>query len=147
MARWIGGIQRRLDLLPDKIGHQARAGLLERYRQNTTDLVERRRLPVFKEVKEGFDRRQPYVACLRRVPACILQIFEECADEFRIKLLQRERRGVRPEFGRREFEQKLEAIGIGVACMLAGASVTRKVVPRKGFDMGATGVMVALPRP
>jgi len=31
--------------------------------------------------------------------------------------------------------------------MLAGASVTREIVTQEGFDMGATGVMVALPRP
>jgi hypothetical protein len=77
-------------------GHQARTGFLEWYRQNATDLFERRRLPVLKEVKEGFYRRQPHVACLGRVPAYVLQIFEECDDEFRIKLLQRERRRFRP---------------------------------------------------
>jgi len=56
-GRWIRGIQQYLDFISDEIGHQARAGSLERYRQNTTNLVERRRLPVLKEVKEGFDRR------------------------------------------------------------------------------------------
>ena len=76
-GRGIRGIQQRLDFLADEIGHQARTGFLERYRQNATDLFERRRLPVLKEVKEGFYRRQPHVACLGRVPAYVLQIFEE----------------------------------------------------------------------
>ena len=135
-GRWIRGIQQRLNFLADEIGHQARTGFLERYRQNTTDLFERRRLPVLKEVKERFYRRQPDVACLWRVPACVLQMFEECADQFRIKLLQRERRRFRPKFGRRELEQKLEAVSIRIACVLAGASVTREIITQEGFDMG-----------
>ena len=88
--RWIRGIQQRLDFLADEIGHQARTGFLEWYRQNATDLFERPRLPVLKEVKERFYRRQPYVARLWCIPACVLQIFEEAADKFLIKLLQRE---------------------------------------------------------
>jgi hypothetical protein len=121
--RWIRGIQQSLDFLANEIGYQARTAFLERYRQNTTDLFERRRLPVLKEVKEGFYRRQPDVACLWRVPARVLQMFEERADQIRIKLLQGQRRWFRAESGRRELEQKLKAVSIGIACVLAGAAV------------------------
>ena len=34
------------------------------------------------------------------------------------------------------IEQKLEAVGIGIARVLAGASVTREVFAQEGFDMG-----------
>ena len=87
-CRWIRGIQQRLELLADEIGYQTRTGFLERYRQYPTDLFERRRLPVLKEVKERFYRCQPDVACLWRVPACVLQIFEERTNQFQKELFQ-----------------------------------------------------------
>jgi hypothetical protein len=102
---------------------------------------------VLKEVEEGFYCRQPYVTCLWRIPACVFEIFEECTDQFRIELLQRQRRRFCAKFGRREFEQKLEAVCVRIACVLAGAAVTREIITQEGFDGGATGVIVALARP
>ena len=39
------------------------------------------RLPVFEEVEEGLDGRQPDIACHRRVLALILKIFQKGTDE------------------------------------------------------------------
>jgi len=75
MRRRIRCIQQRLDFLADEIRHQARTGFLEWYRQNATDLFERPWLPVLKEVKERFYRRQPDVARLWCIP-----VFRDSSD-------------------------------------------------------------------
>jgi len=70
------------------------------------------RLPVFEEVEEGLDGRQPDIACHRRVFALILKILQEGTDEASVELLQRQRRRGDPQSLCSEHEEQLEAQGI-----------------------------------
>jgi hypothetical protein len=55
--------------------------LLEWDGQDAANLLQSCRLPVFEEVEEGLDRRQPDVARDGRILARILEVLEEGADE------------------------------------------------------------------
>ena len=46
------------------------------------------RVPVFEEVEEGLDGRQPDIACHRRVFALILKMFQEGTDDAGVELLE-----------------------------------------------------------
>ncbi|MDN2580957.1 hypothetical protein [Aquibium sp. ELW1220] len=70
-----------MELFAQKVGHKARVSFLERDRQYTADLLERRRLPVLEEADERLDRRQANVARYGRVFALVLKMLKEGADE------------------------------------------------------------------
>ena len=70
------------------------------------------RLPVFEEVEEGLDGRQPDIACHRRVFALILKIFQKGTDEASVELLQCQRRRRDLQSLCSEHEEQLEAQGI-----------------------------------
>jgi len=108
---------------------------LEGDRQYATDLLERGRLPVLEEAEEGLDRGQSNIAGLWSVSARVLQILQEGADQSRVELLQRQRRWRDPEPCSGELEQQLEAVSIGIACVLAGTSVVREILAEEGFDV------------
>ncbi len=76
----IGGIQQSLDLLSQQVGNQASVGFLEGNRQNATNLLKRRRLPMFEIAEERLYGSQTNVSGLCRVLPLILQILQEGAD-------------------------------------------------------------------
>ena len=92
------------------------------------------RLPAFQEAEEPLDRRQPHVARHGRVFALVLEMLEEGTDEPRIDLLERQRRwfDLKPLGG--EHEEQLEARGIGVARVPAGASLAGERVAQERLD-------------
>src|SRR6266852_7984546 len=51
------------------------------------------------------------------------------------RLLQRQRGWRDPEPCCGELEQQLEAVSIGIACVLAGTSVVREILAEEGFDV------------
>ena len=114
----------------------------ERYRQNTTDLFERLRPPVLKEVeKNDFIAASLTLRAPWRVPACASS--SRCSRNTAltrsgIQLLQREPKTVSSEvWWPRTRTEVLEAVSIGIACVLASAlSVTREIITQEGFDMG-----------
>src|SRR5215472_3872022 len=133
-GRRIGSAKQDLDFLAPQIGNQTSVGPLERDRQNAADLVECRRLPVLEEAEEGLDRRQSNIAGLWSILTRVLQILQEGTDQFRVELLKRQRRWRGPEPCRGKLEQQLEAVCIGIACVLAGTSMMREIVVEEGFD-------------
>jgi hypothetical protein len=78
-------------------------------------------MPVLEEAEERLDRRQANVARHGRVFALVLKMLEEGADEPGIDLLERQRRWFDLEPVGGEHEQQLEARGIGVVRVPAGA--------------------------
>ena len=100
---------------------------------------------MLKEVKERFYRRQPDVACLWRVPAVSSRCSRNALTRSESSCSSESEDGFVRSLVDCELEQKLEAVSIGIACVLAGASVTREIITQEGFDVGATGVMVVLP--
>src|SRR5271167_2103295 len=105
----IRSVEHRLQLLPQKIRDQTPIRSLERDRQDTADMLQGCRLPVFEEAEEGLDGGQPNIARYRRVFALILEIFQEGADEAGVELLQRQRRRRDLQSLRGEHEEQLEA--------------------------------------
>jgi hypothetical protein len=77
----IRSVEHRLHLVPQKIRDQMPIRLLERDGEDAADMLQGCRLPVFEEVEEGLDGRQPDIACHRRVFALILKIFQKGTDE------------------------------------------------------------------
>ena len=69
-----GTALRSLDFVSDQVRNQSRNSFLEGDCQNATNLLERRRLTMFKEVEERPDCCQPNVTGLWRVLAYVLQI-------------------------------------------------------------------------
>jgi hypothetical protein len=135
-SRWIWDIEHSLNFFSSKIRDQSCAGFLERDCQNAADLLERWRLTVFEEVEEGFYCRQSHIAGLWCILTFVLQIFQEGADQSRIKLLEQECRRLHLEPFGGELEQQLEAIGVGVARVLAGSAVKTEVLSKEGLDVG-----------
>src|SRR6516162_5680865 len=134
-SRWVWDIEHSLKFVSSKIRDQSSAGFLERDCQNSADLLERRRLTVFEKVEEGFDCRQSNIAGLRCILTFVLQIFQEGADQSRIKLLEHERGRLHLEAFGGELEEELKAISVGVARVLAGSAVKTEVLSKEGLDV------------
>ena len=135
--RGIRSVEHGLQLLPQQIRNQARIRLLERDRQDAADLLQGCRLPVFEEAEERLDGRQPDVARHGRVLAHILEMLEEGADQAGIDLLQRQRRWCDLQSLGGEHEEQLEAQGIGVLRVPAGAPLAGKRLAEERFDEGS----------
>jgi hypothetical protein len=131
----IRGIKQSLDFILNQIGNQPSGGFLEGNGENATDLFEGRGLPMLKEVEERLDCGEPDIAGLGGVSASILQVFQELANQCRIKLFQQQRRRRDLELFSRELEQQLKAVGIGIAGMLAGTTVVSEILAEEGLDV------------
>src|SRR4030095_5316158 len=70
------------------------------------------------------------------VMALGLQIVEELHDQWRIELLQRQRRRRQLQARTGELEQELECIGIAVTGMVARPALQRQTFPEKGAHVG-----------
>lgn len=101
---------------------------------------------MLKEVEEGPDWGQSYIAGLRRVVSCIFKILQERTDHSGIEVLQRKRRERRFEPLGGKLEQKLEPASIGIAGMLTGASLMCEGLAKECHDVGASGIISALRR-
>src|SRR5271156_980848 len=147
-AEACGGIWRvehRLQFLPQKIRDQTLVRFLERDRQDAADMLQGRRLPVFEEAEKGLDGRQADIAGHRRVFAFILEILQEGADEAGVELLQRQRRWRDLQFLRSEYEEQLEAQGIGVASMPTHSPLAGERLIEERFDEGSNRRHECLP--
>ena len=82
------GIEQCLNFLLGQVGNQARVGLLERYRQDPTDLLESGWVAIFQKAEERSDGRQPNIARIWGVSARLLEIFEKRTDQGGVELLQ-----------------------------------------------------------
>ena len=133
----IGRVEHSLQLILQQIGNEPLIRPLERDRQYAADLLERRRLSVFEEAEERLDGRKPHVARDGRVSAYIFEMLEEGANEAGVELLQRQcRRPDLQSFGG-EREEQLEARGVRVLRVPAGAPLAGERLAEERFDKGS----------
>jgi len=134
-GRWIRRIEQGLELGLVQMGDQPGVGLLVWDREDASDLLERGGFAMLQEAEERSDRRQADIARLCRVPACVLEVLEESADQRRVQLLQRQRRGDGPEPACGKLEQRLEAVRVRIAGVRAGSAMPSQVLAQEGLDM------------
>jgi len=132
-------IEQGLELRFVQVGDQPGVCSLIRDRQDAPDLLECGGFTMLHKAEEGSDRRQADVACLRRVPACTLEMLEKRGDQRRVQLLQHQSRWHGLEPAGSELEQRLEAVGVRIAGVRTGGTMARKVLAQKGLDMRRQG--------
>src|SRR3989442_10180574 len=129
-------IQEALHLLDREIMHQPGLGFLGRDGENTPTVFQQSRHAILEKVHKGLDRHQSGITRAGAVMALGLQIVEELHDQWRIELLQRQRRRRQLQSRTGELEQELECIGIAVTGMLARTALQRQTFTEKGTHVG-----------
>src|ERR1035441_8079658 len=66
-------------------------------------------------------------------------MFQECADQRCVQLLQHQSRRRHFEFLRGKLEQRLEAVGVRIASVWAGATVADKMLGEECFHVRCEG--------
>src|SRR5436190_7374884 len=125
---WIRSVEQGLHFLLDQIRHQPSVGLLEGDRQNATHLPNCGWLTVLQKPEERPDGSQADVSRLRGIATCGLQMLQERADQRGVQLLQHQSRRRHLEFLRGELEQTLEAVGVRIASVSAGATLADQIL-------------------
>src|SRR5579864_5832437 len=73
------------------------------------------------------------------LPRMVFQIYQEGANQSCVQLLQQQGRWRHFEFLRGESEQRLKAVGIRIARVLASATVAGKMLAEEGFHVRCEG--------
>jgi hypothetical protein len=139
-------VEERLQLLAIEIVDERLVGLLNRDRMDPTRLVETRGEPIFQEPEEGVDGCQPRVARPRRVAALTFDVHQERQDQRRIQLLDLDLAWFDVQPVRREADQKLEAVGVGFASVLAGFPLARQMLAQECGEMRSQRGHAAAPQ-
>ena len=112
--------------------HKSGIGFFGRNGENTPTVFQQGRHAILEKAHKRLDRHQSGIARAGAVVALGLQIVEELHDQWRIELLQRQRRRRQLQSRTGELEQELECIGIAVTGMVARTALQRQTFTEKG---------------
>src|SRR3990167_5394260 len=109
-------------------------------------LIENRGDAVLEIAEEGLHGRQPCVARTGLVAARFLDMFEEGKDHRHVEILDLQQARPLVQSSRGERHQQLEAVGIGIARMNAGAPFAGKVLAKEGGQVWGELAHAGTPR-